>query len=47
MKESLKTFGFMILAIVFTGIVLDELGKGRLGNAAKSLAQKVTSGYGA
>lgn len=47
MKESLKTFGVIVLAIIVTGMVLDELGKGRLGSAAKSLAQKVTSGYGA
>ena len=47
MKDSLKTVGFMILAIVVTGIILDELGQGRLGKAAKGLAQKVTSGYGA
>lgn len=47
MKESLKTFGLMILAIITAGIVLDELGQGRLGKAAKDLARKVTSGYGA
>lgn len=47
MKESVKTFGVIVLAIIVTGLILDELGKGRFGGAARSLARKVTSGYGA
>lgn len=35
-----------MVAIIGTGALLDEAGKGRFGSAAKNLAVKVTNGYG-
>ena len=34
-------------AIIVTGFILDECGKGTFGATVKSIAQKATSGYGA
>lgn len=33
-------------AIIATGVVLDEAGKGTFGSAVQSAASKVTRGYG-
>jgi len=46
MKEKLLTFGVIIAAIMVTGAILDEAGKGKLGALGQSLAKKVTNGYG-
>lgn len=34
-------------AIIVTGLLLNELGKGKAGALAQSLAKSVTAGYGA
>jgi hypothetical protein len=33
-------------AIIFTGVLLEEAGKGTLGSAVKTIALKATRGYG-
>ncbi len=42
----LKNFGTIVGAIVLTGIVLAYAGRGKLGSAARSVANLVTEGYG-
>lgn len=35
-----------VVAILLTGLLLDQAGKGRFGNAVKNVAENVTNGYG-
>lgn len=45
-KISTVTFFSVMTAILVTGILLDEAGKGTFGTTVKNVAVKVTSGYG-
>lgn len=36
----------VIVGALLTGFVLDELGQGRLGSLPKTIAKKVTRGFG-
>ena len=45
--DFVKTFLAVASAIIITGIVLDEIGQGRLGTSAQMIALKATHGYGA
>jgi hypothetical protein len=35
-----------VAGIVITGLLLDEAGKGKFGEAVKKVSQKITNGYG-
>ena len=39
--------GVVMLAVILTGMLLDEAAKGSFGDFVKSLAKKSTNGYGA
>ena len=39
--------GVVMVAIILTGMLLDEASKGSFGDLAKGLAKKSTNGYGA
>jgi hypothetical protein len=44
--NNVKTVGFMMIAIIATGIVLKLCGDGLFGDTVKKAAQTVTKGYG-
>ena len=46
MKNIIKTALTVGLAIIGTGLILNEAGKGTFGRFAKGIAQNVTAGYG-
>lgn len=46
MRDKVQTLLLVVLAIIFTGVIMDEAGKGRFGSIFKELAQKVARGYG-
>lgn len=45
--QFLKTVLAVSAAIVVTGLLLNELGKGKAGAFPQSLAKNITAGYGA
>lgn len=45
-KISASVFFSSMAAILVTGLMLDEMGKGTFGDAAKNIAIKTTKGYG-
>jgi len=46
MKQNISFFLIILAAIAVAGILLDEAAKGTFGGPVKSVAQKVTRGFG-
>ena len=45
--KTAMSVGTVILAVILTGILLDEASKGTFGDFVKGLAKKSTNGFGA